>query len=204
MSQSRIEMPAALYGAYAEANSNFFYPRGTVRCSAFPMFRSHIARDLGCLLDVDRHVVAWLCLPIELHADFGPHVPDFMVDFDDGSRVFMDAVDREGNPSVSEAAAIARVHHRFVSKQQIESGYRLQNARDLLRYANFKTPLNDRVRLLAALEEAGSLNIGECWHLFREMPAMTGIASMILNRMIETDLDEAPIGPESVLRRYQR
>lgn len=138
MSQSRIEMPAALYGAYAEANGQLFYPRGTVRCTAFPMFRSQLARDLGCLLDVDRRVIGWLCLPTEFDSDFGPHVPDFMVDFDDGSRVFMDAVVGEGNPSVSEAAAIARVRHRFVSKRQIEQGFRLQNARDILLYADYR------------------------------------------------------------------
>jgi hypothetical protein len=33
---------------------------------------------------------------------------------------------------------------------------------------------------------------------------MTEIAWMVLNRMIAVELDEAMIGPESVLRRYQR
>jgi hypothetical protein len=204
MSHSHIEMPAALYAAYDEATNQHFHPKGTVRCSGEPMFRSQLARDLGCLLDVDRHVVAWLCLPIEIKAEYGPHVPDFMVDYEDSTRMFMDAVEDEGSPDITEAAAIAGVHHRFMCREAIEAGFRLHNARDLLRYANHRTPLNDRVRILAVLDEVGSLNIGECLNIFREIPPMTGIAWMVLNRMITVDLDEAVIGPESVLRRYPR
>jgi hypothetical protein len=204
MSHLHIEMPAALYAAYDEATNKNFYPRGTVRCSGEPMFRSQLARDLGCLLDIDRHVVAWLCLPIELKAAFGPHVPDFMVDYDNGTRMFMDAVEDEGSPDITEAAAIAGILHRFEFRQNIEAGCRLHNARDLLRYANYRTPLNDRVRLLASLDEVGSLCVGECLNIFRETQPMTGISWMILNRMVVLDLDEAMIGPESILRRYQR
>jgi len=204
MSYSHIEMPAALYAAYSEASTKQFYPKGTVRCSGDPMFRSQLARDLACMLDVDREVVAWLCLPIELNADFGPHVPDVMVDYQDGKRVFLDAVEEEGSCDIAEAAAIAGIHHRFVTRTSIQEGFRLQNARDLLRYANYRTPLNDRVRLLAILDDAGSVSIGECLTVFREVQPMTGVAWMILHRMIETDLDAAMIGPESVLRRFQR
>ncbi|MGR9408072.1 hypothetical protein ACU8MI_16225 [Rhizobium leguminosarum] len=204
MSHSHIEMPAALYAAYTDASTQRFYPRGTVRCSGNPMFRSQLSRDLGCLLDIDRDVVAWLCLPIELRAESGTHVPDFMVDYDDGTRMFMDAVEEEGSPDITATAAIAGVRHRYMSRQQIEAGFRLQNARDLLRYASYRTPLNDRIRLLTALDEGGSLTIGECLHVFREAQPMTAIAWMILNRMIDADLDQAMLGPETVLRRYQR
>ncbi|PDS28027.1 hypothetical protein CO650_28580 [Rhizobium phaseoli] len=197
-------MPAALYAAYEEASTRHFFPRGTVRCSGEPMFRSELARDLGCLLDLDRHVIAWLCLPIELNAAATTHVPDFMVDYDDGIRIFMDAVEEKGSPDITEAAAIAGLHHRFMCRREIETGFRLQNARDLLRYAYHRTPLNDRIRLLASLDEAGSLTVGECLHVFREVQPMTAIAWMLLNRMIDADLDQAVLGPETVLRRYQR
>lgn len=204
MSHSQIEMPAALYAAYTEASTRKFYPRNTVRCSGDPMFRTQLARNLCCLLDVDRHVVAWLCLPAELKAEIGPHVPDVMVDFDDGRRVFMDAVEQEGSPDITEAAAIARIHHKFITRKEIETGFRLQNARDLLRYANYRTPLNDRVRLLAALDEMGSLSIADTFPLFGEVKPMTGIAWMVLRRMIAIELDDEIIGPETAIRRFQR
>lgn len=204
MNHSHIEMPAALYAAYTEASKRKFYPRNTVRCSGDPMFRTQLARNLGCVLDVDRHVVAWLCLPAELKAEIGPHVPDVMVDYDDGRRVFMDTVEQEGSPDITEAAAIAGIRHRFVTRKEIEAGYRLQNARDLLRYANYRTPLNDRVRLLAALDEMGSLSVADTFPLFGEVKPMTGIAWMVLHRMIAIELDDEIIGPETAIRRYQR
>ncbi len=202
MSHPHYEMPQALYAAYKHASSQKFYPLGTVRCSGDVMFRSQLARDLGCLLDVDETVVAWLCLPVEVSTSDGVHVPDVMVDYDDGRRVFLDACDEEGDASVSEGAACSRIHHRFVPREEIEAGCRLVNAKDMLRYANYRTPLNDRMRLLAALEEAGSLAISECMHLFREVQPMTGISWMLLNRMISADLDDRMLGPETALRRF--
>lgn len=204
MSHSHFEMPPAIYAAFEEASKQSYYPRGTVRCSGVPMFRSQLARDLGCLLDVDPHVVAWLCLPTEIKTDCGPHVPDFLVDYEDGTRMFMDVVEEEGSPDVTEAAAIAGVSHRFMVRRQIEAGFRLQNSRDLLRYANYRTPLNDRIRLLAALDEAGTLSVGECLHVFREVQPLTAIAWMVLNRMLMVDLDDAMIGPETLVRRFSR
>ncbi|MBB3394195.1 hypothetical protein [Rhizobium sp. BK060] len=202
MSHPHFEMPQALYAAYKHALSQKFYPLGTVRCSGDVMFRSQLARDLGCLLDVDDHVVAWLCLPTEFPTSDGVHVPDFVVDYDDGRRVFLDACGEVGSASVSEGAACSHVHHRFVSREETEVGCRLANAKDMLRYTNYRTPLNDRMRLLAALEEAGSLAIGQCMHLFREVQPMTGISWMLLNRMISADLDERMLGPETMLRRF--
>lgn len=202
MSHPHYEMPQALYAAYKHASSQKFYPLGTVRCSGDVMFRSQLSRDLGCLLDVDETVVAWLCLPVEIPTSDRVHVPDVMVDYDDGTRVFLDACDEEGDASVSEAAACSRIHHRFVPRAEIETGCRLANAKDMLRYASYRTPLNDRMRLLATLEEAGSLSIAECMHLFREVQPMTGVSWMLLNRMISADLDERMLGPETMLRRF--
>ncbi|MBY3255805.1 hypothetical protein HFO09_08910 [Rhizobium laguerreae] len=197
-------MPPALHAAYAEASIKQFHPWATVRCSGTPMFRSQLARDLGCLLDVDRTVVAWLCLPRQVDADIGPHIFDFLVDYDDGASVYLDAVDEEGSPDITEAAAIAGLQHRFEFRDWIEDGFRLLNARDLLRYARWRTPLNDRIRMLAALDDAGSLQVGECLGIFREVAPMTAIAWMALHRLIELDLDECMIGPETLVRRYQR
>lgn len=205
MSHSHIEMPTALYAAYAEATTQLFYPRGTVRCSGDTMFRSRSARDLGCILDVDPNVVAWLCLPLEFKTEAGPHVPDFLVDYEDGTRILLDVIEEDGElPELKEGATLAGFRYRGVSRAEIESGYRLANARDMLRYANCRTPLNDRIRMLSALDEAGSLTVAECLNVFREVQPMTGISWMVLHRLITVELDEAMIGPESVIRRFQR
>ena len=204
VSHPHYEMPQALYAAYNQALANNFYPRGTVRCSGDVMFRSQLARDLACLLDVDDAVVAWLCLPGEIRTTDGVHIPDLMVDYEDGKRVFLDACEEFGDEAISEGAVCSRLHHRYVARAEIETGCRLANAKDLLRYAHFRTPLNDRMRLLAALEEAGSLAIGECLGLFREVQPMTAVSWMLLNRMIAADLDEHMLGPETVLHRFKR
>ncbi|MFK0209193.1 hypothetical protein [Agrobacterium sp. NPDC090283] len=204
MSYSPVDTSAALYAAYAQASSKLFYPRGTVRCSADPMFRSRSARDLGCILDVDPNVVAWLCLPFEFETEAGPHVPDYLVDYEDGTRILLDAVEEKELPEIKEGAALAGFRYRGVTRDEVEGGFRLANSRDMLRYANSRTPLNDRIRLLSALEESGSLTVAECLSIFKEVQPMTGISWMFLHRLIVLDLDDAMIGPESVIRRFQR
>ncbi len=186
------------------AASNQFYPKATVRCADDAVFRTQLARDLACLLDVDEHVVAWSTLPAEIAIHGRFHIPDLMVTYSDGVEELLDAVDRDGDAAVTEAFACAGRRHRFVRRADIVSGFRLQNAKDILRYAWCRTPLNDRVRLLAAVDEAGSLRISEVLPVFREIQPMTAISSMILHRYLSADLDEAPIGPETVIRRFQR
>lgn len=61
----------------------------------------------------------------------------------------------EGYPDVAAAAEGLGIDHRFIARCEIERGSRLQNAKEVLRYARYRTLLNDRVRLLAALEESG-------------------------------------------------
>jgi hypothetical protein len=204
MSHPHFESPAALYAAYEVASTKLYYPRGTVRCSADPMFRTRFARDLGCLLDVDPDVVAWLCLPTEFQTAFGPHVPDFLVHYEGGVRIYMDAVEEAVPPEIEEGAAISGLRYRAVSRREVEEGFRLANARDMLRYARCRTPLNDRLRMLSALEEAGSLTIADCFQVFRETQPLTGISWMYLHRLISMEIDEAMIGPDTVVRRYQR
>lgn len=58
--------------------------------------------------------------------------------------------------------------------------------------------------MLSALDDAGSLTIPECLHMFTEVKPMTGISWMFLHQLISLDLDEEMINPETVLRRFQR
>ncbi|WP_246688925.1 hypothetical protein [Mesorhizobium sp. WSM4310] len=63
--------------------------------------------------------------------------------------------------------------------------------------------MGDRIRLLGALDEAGSVSVGECLAAFRETVPIAGLSSLVLHRFVEIDLDEARIGPETAVRRIR-
>ena len=135
------------------------------------------------------------------------HVPDFEVFDDDGSILYLDAPDRAASADVALVAAKAehlRIHYRLLTRSEIHGGFRLQNAKDLLRYAGTTVSLGDRLRLLAALEEHGSLPLMECLKAFQEVRPVPGFASLVLHGYVEIDLDGAPIGPELSVRRISR
>jgi hypothetical protein len=115
----------------------------------------------------------------------------------------MDASDH-ANGVIEEAAAAAGLAYEVVNREQRERGWRLRNARDLLRYGNYRCPLGDRIRVMAALDEAGSFSIAEGLSLFREIAPMAGLASLTLQRIVSLELDEALIGPETCVRRSER
>jgi hypothetical protein len=58
----------------------------------------------------------------------------------------------------------------------------LKNARDLLRYGAYQTPLGEPVRILAILDDLGSMSFADAVPLFREIQPMAGLASPILCR----------------------
>lgn len=180
-----------------------FRPRGTVRCVGRPAFRSQLARDLGCLLDVDDTVDEWSCLPEFLCGGGDGHVPDFLVRRGD-RNVLLDAVAAASDcPTewIEEAAEARGCFYEAWSADRIRQGFRLANARDLLRYASWECPLGDRLRLLAGLDEAGSMMVAECLPAFTETRPIAGLAALVLRRFVSIDLDEAPIGPETAVRR---
>ncbi|MBO9127945.1 MULTISPECIES: hypothetical protein [unclassified Rhizobium] len=133
----------------------------------------------------------------------GPPV-DLMASYGDGRDVYYHVVDGEGDPEVTEAAACRRFYHQFVTANEIRGGHRLQNAKDLLRYANYQTPLGDRIRLLAALEQEGSATVAECLSVFREISPMAGLSSLILRRWVTIDLDLELIAPHTTVRVFGR
>jgi hypothetical protein len=57
------------------------------------------------------------------------------------------------------------------------------------------------VRLLAALDEVGSMTVAECLPAFKETLPIAGFASLVLHHFIEIEPDEARIGPETTVRR---
>ncbi|MBB3914592.1 hypothetical protein [Rhizobium fabae] len=184
-----------------------YFPKLAVKCVGRLVFRSQVARDVACLLDVDPDIASWSCMATTLSVGIEAHVPDFTVTTASGSTVLIDAPDRRPGVSpaaIAEAALFDNRTFRIFDVAELEHGHRLANAKDLLRYGNHRAPLGDRVRLLAALEEYGSLTVSECLTVFKETAPMAGLAALALHGYIEIELDEGPIGPETTVRRVRR
>ncbi|MCQ1768064.1 hypothetical protein NOJ28_21205 [Neorhizobium galegae] len=185
----------------AQPNSvNIYYPLSTVRCGGPVLFRDQLARDIACILDVDDEVLSWSCRSVPISRGGQIYRPDFHVRRANGS-LLVDGVREAAVPDwVWEQADSAGLTYQVVRPSELPP-VRLKNAKDLLRYARYETPLSDRVRLLAALDECSSLTVAEALIVFRETKPMAGLASMILHRFITIDLDERLVGPETVVRR---
>lgn len=180
--------------------------RPTVKGPARPIFRSKTAADLSCLLDLDPQVLSWSSVtssPAQRERDY---IPDFMMDDIDGGRWILDAPGKKlpcDLPAMYENAAKQGAQYRLFETSEIYDGYRLQNAKDLLRYVSHSVPLGDRMRVLAILEEQGPLPFGDCLRIIRETQPVAALASMILHGFVEVELDEALLGPETMVRRIR-
>ena len=137
--------------------------------------------------------------------DGATHVPDFSVMRRTG-LVLVDAVPIIGKappPWVPHAARDIGCGYEAHAEADLRDGYRLDNARDLLRYANHHVSLGDRVRLLTLLKEQGPMPLATCVQVIRDGRDPIGtIAAMALRRFVGIDLDEARIGPETRVSRF--
>ncbi|RST84690.1 hypothetical protein EJC49_19535 [Aquibium carbonis] len=174
-----------------------------VRCKGEPAFRSQLARDAGCLLDLDDDVDAWSCLPLALGGDEYQHLPDFHVRRGDRHTLLDVGPAPPPDWAAREASERGYDYHHWTSLE-VRRGHRLGNAKDLLRYARWRCALGDRIRLLAGLEESGTLTVAECLPAFRETLPIAGLASLVLHRFLAVELDEAPIGPSTIVRQFSR
>ena len=100
---------------------------------------------------------------------------------------------------IARAAELEDFRYQVWTEADLPS-IRLRNAKDLLRYARFETSLADRLILLTALKDAGSLRLSEAITMASGTKAVPIISSMILQRLITIDLDAELIGPDSVIR----
>jgi hypothetical protein len=172
----------------------------TVRCVGPAIFRHQLARDVASLLELDDDVAEWSCAPLPFSSRRSDYRPDFLAVHFDGSETIVVADERP--PAwLKDAVVGSGRSFRSLSRADLPQ-IRLRNCRDLLRYARFDVSLDDRVRLLAALEDQGSLTLVECLSAFRSAPPIPGLASLILNRFVSVDLDEALIGPQTTIRRF--
>lgn len=197
----------SLRSSRQSASVRTFNPTATIKCDGPAVFRSQTARDAACLFDVNPSVTSWHCMPMSLDYGDGVHVPDFGVLNEDGGRLLVDASDRIMPVDSKKIEATAETHgikYRHLVAEEIYDGARLQNSKDLLRYGGSVLALGDRLRLLAALDENGSLTVAECLTTFTETRPVAGLAQMILRGFVEVDLDMELIGPETSVRRIRR
>jgi len=187
-----------------------FFPSATLKCVGRPLYRSRDARDYACLLDLDSKVSAWRCMPQPIINDSGARKPrhhyvDFAVETEN-EALLVDVRQRDADTVGWIARLAEKQGYRYlaVSLSEFVGVPRLQNAKDLIRYAGYDAPLGDRIRILAALEEMGTLTLAECLSVVRESKPMPTIATMILRNILEVDLDEALLGPETVVRRVAK
>lgn len=182
------------------------FPTHTLKCLGQPLFRSRAARDYACLLDLEADVVSWRCVIEPIIGGVEPedshqHNVDFEVCLDNGKVLVDVGAVRETPAWIHDAARRLGCRYQFVATSDFASLPRLQNARDLLRYAGWEAALGDRIRIQMALEEYGSLTLAESLSAIRDGKPMQSIAAMILKGFIIVDLDEAPLGPDTIVRR---
>ena len=179
-----------------------FYPLYSVRCTGQLVFRNQLARDVACLLDVDDSVRSWSCMSTALSYNGSVFQPDFLVEREEGTSAIDVSSDSDRPSWLEDAVCSLGYRLETVTRAEIPA-IRLRNARDLLRYARYEVSLDDRIRLLAALDENGTLSVAECLPAFKAIPPIAGLASLILSRFIAVDLDYALIGPEATVRRHR-
>lgn len=181
-----------------------YFPFATIKCVGRPLYRSRDARDYACLLDLDPSVISWRCLTHAVTDDIGVrrYFVDFAVEAGDGHLLVEVWSGSAGNTQwITNVAECFEYRYQAVLMPELRKGPRLQNARDLLKYAGSDAPLGDRIRILAALDEMGTLTLAECLSVVREGKPMQAVASMILSGILEVDLDNALLGPDTVVHR---
>ncbi|WP_132573100.1 hypothetical protein [Rhizobium sp. SG741] len=182
-----------------------YFPAGTLKCVGRPLFRSRAGRDYACLLDLEPDVVSWRCVLEPILENDTPHARHHHVDFEVSLGTSSVLIDISAEPAtpvwIEDATRRLGCRYQFVAISEFASAPRLQNARDLLRYAGWEAALGDRIRIQMALEEFGSLTLAECLLAIRDGKPMQSIAAMILGGIVKVDLDDAPLGPDTIVRR---
>jgi len=184
-----------------------YFPFNTLKCVGVPLYRSQSARDYACLLDLDPEVLGWQCFT-NLFAD-DTIDRKFTIDFIVETKHDCTMVEIwEKSPGdtfwVRDAATRAGYSYQAVCMPEIRKQPRLQNAKDLIRYAGYDAPLGDRIRLSAALGDMGSMTLAECLVAVRDGRPMQTMAALILQGHVEVDLDEALLGSDTIVRLPRR
>ncbi len=161
------------------------FPVSNLKAVGRPIFRSQHARDYACLLDVDPDVLSWRSFPQPL-TEIGDCHDDYHVDLEvhTASQSLIVEVSQGGGEAprwVHETIEAYGYKYQLVRFSDLNP-VRLANARDLSRYARYEAALGDRLRMLGALDEMGTLTLSECLNVVREGRAMETIASLRRSR----------------------
>ena len=196
------------HAAYDEASHLPDYrprlPFATLKATGRPVFRSQKARDYACLLDLDPDVISWQSFTHPL-TDIGDCRDRHYVDLEvrtvtQSIMVEVCTGDAEAPNWLCSTLEECGFRYQMVRFSELNP-VRVANARDLIRYAKREATLGDRLRVLAALEEMGTLTLAECLTAVREGRAMETIASLILRGHVEVDLDNNLLAPDTIVRR---
>jgi hypothetical protein len=170
------------------------------------VFRTQAARDAACLLDTDRTILGWSCLPEIISWHDHRHVPDFGVERSVGITL-VDVVPVMGATPPSWAPTAAKnCGHRYdvMAEATFMENHRLTNAREMLRYAAYDVSLGDRVRLVSFLDEHGPAPLAACMSVIRNGRDPVGaLAALALRRFIDIEIDEALLGPDTMVSRFR-
>ena len=179
------------------------FPFSTIKAVGRAVFRSREARDYACLLDLDPEVVSWQSVThaiADIGTGSGCRNVDFKVETTSGTIMVDVCIDDSEAPDCFRRSVNASGFRYMVVRPSDLDPIRVQNARDLIRYARYEASLGDRVRVLAALEEMGALTLAECMSAVREGRPMDTVASLILRGHINVDIDEKLLGPDTTVR----
>ena len=195
--RSRHNVPQESSGQPLMASGVVFEPRHRLlRCVGEASFASPLAADVALLLDVDPDVDRWRCRVAVGDAGL---VADFETCGGRGRECLFVAA--EGAASFSFGPWALPANARIVGPDDIDP-VRLENARAIVPYARWRVTLDDRVRLLAALDEEGSVTLADCLGILRHTSRpVAAVAALALARVVDLDLD-SPLGSRTrVIRR---
>jgi len=182
------------------------FPSATLKCRGRALYRSQEASDYACLLELDPDVTAWRCITQPFFNEPSARTPllryvDFAVErAEEYLLVDVWRGPPETNTWLPGVAERLGYTYQPISISDIDP-IRIRNARDLVRCGGKEVGLGDRVRILAGLDEMGSLSLAECLGAVREGDPMASIANMIIRGMLEVDLDEKLLEPDTIVRR---
>lgn len=177
------------------------YARYTMRCMGIPVCRNQHALDVATLLDVDDTVICWSSRTPVLRVNEHQHHPDFVAEHTSGRSLVMAVSDSFDHTLMPKVEAAQLGFNLRVCRPCDLNRTRLQNATDILSHARFRVSLDERLRLLCMLDECSSASVGECVAALRSPSPMATLSSLFLHRLIDIDLDDALIGPDTIVRR---
>lgn len=196
---SSFSLPALSITAQPRAGTAVAYR--PLRCVGEAVLATPLAVDLARLLDVDGDVERWSCAPAE--SDVADHAGIvFEVLRATGTeRLLPSERSDAGGEARDRQPACGTARVRLITREDIDP-VRLENAKLILPYARWRVSIDDRVRLLAALDDEGSVTLGECLAIFRNTSRpIAAVAAMALARVVDLDLDQ-PLGSRTrVIRR---